>query len=132
MRGVKNTPHLPLGTAIRIRPHTSFLPARPSFPRRSAQPKEVAMLFVSLGKVRAGTDRERIARRAQWSYPPGLKMVAEYWLMTDDPKLISVAEADDLAAIMAATSEWDDVFSFTVVPACTAEQGLQMAKQMSK
>ena len=87
------------------------------------------MLFVSLGKVRAGTDQERVARRAQWSYPPGLKMVAEYWLMTDDPKLISVAEADDIASIMAATSAWDDVFSFTVVPACTAEQGLEMARQ---
>jgi hypothetical protein len=59
-------------------------------------------------------------------------MVAEYWLMTDNPKLISVAEADDLASIMAATSVWDDVFSFTVVPACTAEQGLEMAKQMMK
>jgi hypothetical protein len=29
------------------------------------------MLFVSLGSVRAGTDRERIARRMQWSYPEG-------------------------------------------------------------
>ena len=28
------------------------------------------MLFVLLGSVRAGTDRERIARRVQWSFPP--------------------------------------------------------------
>ena len=59
-------------------------------------------------------------------------MVAEYWLQTDDPKLISVAEADDVAAIMAATSQWDDVFSFTVVPAVTAEQGLEIAKKMMR
>jgi len=88
------------------------------------------MLFVSLGNVRAGTDRERIARRMQWSYPPGLNVVAEYWLQTDNPKLISIAEADDVAAIVAATSQWDDVFSFTVVPAVTAEQGMELAKKM--
>jgi hypothetical protein len=90
------------------------------------------MLFVSLGSVRAGTDKERVARRMQWSYPPGLKVIAEYWLMTDSPKVVSIAEADDPAALTAATSDWDDVFSFTIVPAVTAEQGLQMAKQVMK
>ena len=90
------------------------------------------MLFVSLGSVRAGTDKERIARRMQWSYPPGLRVIAEYWLATDNPKLVSIAEADDMGAISAATADWDDVFSFTVVPAVTAEQGLAMAKQMMK
>ncbi|GAB4253281.1 MAG: hypothetical protein Kow00122_11140 [Thermoleophilia bacterium] len=88
------------------------------------------MLFVALGSVRAGTDRERIARRAQWSYPPGVKLVAEYWLCTDNPKLVSIIETDSIAAVMAAVSQWDDVFSLTVVPACTAEQGLEIAKQM--
>ena len=47
-------------------------------------------------------------------------------------RLLGLAEADDIASIMAATSAWDDVFSFTVVPACTAEQGLEMARQMMK
>ncbi|MCX8033618.1 MAG: hypothetical protein N3B14_09615 [Thermoleophilia bacterium] len=90
------------------------------------------MLFVTLGSVRAGTDRERIARRMGWSYPPGVRLVAEYWLQSDSPKLIVVTEADDIAPIMAATSQWDDVFSLTVVPACTAEQGMEIAKQMTK
>ncbi|MBN1630490.1 MAG: DUF3303 family protein [Thermoleophilia bacterium] len=90
------------------------------------------MLFVTLANVRSGTDRERTARRAAWSYPPGLKLVAEYWLSCDNPKLISICEAEDIASIFAATSAWDDVFSFTVVPACTAEQGLEMVKQMMK
>lgn len=73
-----------------------------------------------------------IARRAQWSHPSGLKLVAEYWLSTDTPKLISVAEADDYAAIIAANPQWDDVFSFTVVPACTAEEGLEIVKQLMR
>ena len=89
------------------------------------------MLFVSLGSVRAGTDRERIARRVQWSYPPGMKLIAEYWLQTDNPKIIIVVEADDCAPMMAAVSAWDDVFSWTVVPAVTAEQGLEIAKKMT-
>lgn len=88
------------------------------------------MLFASLGSVRAGTDRERIARRAQWSYPPGMKVVAEYWLMTDSPKVVIITEEDSIAPMMAALSDWDDVFSWTVVPAATAEQGLEMAKRM--
>lgn len=62
--------------------------------------------------------------------PPGLKLIAEYWLQTDNPRLISIVEADDIASVMAATSAWDDVFSFNVVPACTAEQGLEIAKKM--
>jgi hypothetical protein len=88
------------------------------------------MLFVALGKVRAGTVKERVARRVQWQPPEGLKMVAEYWLQTPDPNVISIAEADSIAPIMAAVAEWDDVLDFTVVPAITAEEGLELAKQM--
>ena len=39
-----------------------FTPAQPPF-FRSTWPKEAAMLFVAIGSVRAGTQRERIARR---------------------------------------------------------------------
>ena len=88
------------------------------------------MLFVALGSVRAGTDRERTTRRVGWSYPPGMKVIAEYWLQTANPNVISVAEADDIGPIMACTSAWDDVYSWTVVPAVTAEQGLEIVKKM--
>ena len=88
------------------------------------------MLFVALGTVRAGTTRERVGRRMQWSYPEGARMVAEYWLQTPSPNIIAVMEADDIAPIMAGTSDWDDVLNWTVVPAVTAEQGMEMAKKM--
>ena len=88
------------------------------------------MLFVTLGAARAGNSKERIARRMQWSYPPNARVIAEYWLQCKDPTVIVISEADDIAPIMAATNAWDDVFSFTVVPAVTAEQGLELAKQM--
>ncbi len=88
------------------------------------------MLFVTLGKVRAGTTKERVARRAQWSYPQGTRVIAEYWLQIPDPQIIVISESDSIVPIMAATSAWDDVFSFTVVPAVSAEQGLEIAKSM--
>ena len=89
------------------------------------------MLFVVMGKPKAAsTGRERIARRMSWEYPAGMRMVAEYWPMSTEVAVIAVAEADNVASIMTAIVDWDDVFDLTVVPAMTAEQGLEMAKQM--
>ncbi len=88
------------------------------------------MLFVALGKVRAGTTKERVARRMQWTYPPGGKLVAEYWLQSSDPVVIAIMETDDIGPVMAATSQWDDVFEWRVFPAVTAEQGMELAKKM--
>jgi len=88
------------------------------------------MLFVALGKVRAATVQERTARRVQWQYPEGAHVVAEYWLQTQDPNVITVFEADSIAPIMAATSPWDDVFDFTIVPAVSAEEGMEIARRL--
>jgi len=89
------------------------------------------MLFVVIGKPKAAsTGKERIARRMSWKYPAGMQMVAEYWPMSTELAVIAVAEADHVASIMQAIVDWDDVFDLSVVPAVTAEQGLEMAKQM--
>jgi hypothetical protein len=88
------------------------------------------MLFVALFKATGGTPKEIIARRAQWQPPEGTQPVAEYWLQTGDPVVIAIFEVDSVAPIMAMTTEWGDVFDITVVPAITAEEGLEMAKQM--
>jgi hypothetical protein len=89
------------------------------------------MLFVVIGKAKAGsTGKERIARRVSWEYPAGMRMVAEYWPMSTEAAVIAVAEADNVAPIMQAIVDWDDVFDLTVVPALMAEQGLELAKQM--
>ncbi len=88
------------------------------------------MLFVSLLKVKSGTMKERMPRRAGWQYPDGMRLVAEYWLQTSDPAVISITEADSIAPIMAAVAQWDDFYDITVIPAVTAEEGLQLAQQM--
>jgi hypothetical protein len=88
------------------------------------------MLFVALLEVTGGTPAERIARRAEWQYPEGIKPIAEYWLQTDDHQVVSVFEADDNAPIFALTAQWGDVVNIKVVPAVTGEQGLKLAQQM--
>ena len=89
------------------------------------------MLFVTLGRFKPGANpKESLERRMQWEYPEGLKLVGEYWLQSNDPAFICIAETDSIAALMAATSQWDDLYDMTVVPAVAVEEGLQIAKQM--
>ena len=89
------------------------------------------MLFVTIGKVKGSSvAKERIARRAQWDFPPGMNVVAEYWPLGASVAVITVAEADSAVPIMAAISDWDDVFEFEVLPVVTAKEGLAMAAQM--
>jgi hypothetical protein len=87
------------------------------------------MLYVVLCKARPGTRKERLARRLEWKPPEGATVVAEYWLLCDDPAVIDIVEADSLAPIMAGMQEWDDVFEMTVIPAVTAEAGIEAAQQ---
>jgi hypothetical protein len=68
-------------------------------------------------------------RRAEWQWPEGLNVVGEYWLQTPDPIVVSIVEADQIAPMMAATADWDDVFSVRIVPAVSAEEGLRIASE---
>ena len=88
------------------------------------------MLFVALLNSKAGSPKERIARRAKWQYPQGVKPIEEYWLQTSSPDVVSIFEADSVAPIMATLAEWGDVFDISVFPAITATEGLKLAKQM--
>lgn len=89
------------------------------------------MLVVALLRAKGGTPKENMARRAHWSYPEGVRLIAEYWLQTDDPTVISVMEAEGVAPLMQISAEWGDVFDITIVPAVTSEEGLQMAQRMA-
>lgn len=84
------------------------------------------MMFIALSRIRSGTEKERVRRRAQWNPEgQGAHFIAEYWLPTSDPNVISVFEADDPTVIFTAMAEWDDVFDIEVYPAVTSEQGLK-------
>jgi hypothetical protein len=88
------------------------------------------MLFVAQLEVKGGTPAERVARRSEWQYPEGVKVIAEYWLQTDGYSVVTIMEADSNAPIFAISAQWGDVFNIKVSPAITGEQGLQLAQQM--
>ena len=89
------------------------------------------MLFVSLLSLKpSATLAQALQQRTEWKQPQGMKSIAEYWLMTNTPSVISIDEADNIAPLMAATMPWMDIFDITVVPAVSAEEGLKLASQM--
>jgi hypothetical protein len=93
--------------------------------------KESAMLFVTVGREKAGsTTKSRVARRVNWKYPQGVRVLGEYWLLSSDPALIMIAESENVASLMMGLAEWDDLLDMTIMPALSSEQGLELAKQM--
>lgn len=90
------------------------------------------MLFISLFNLKEGasTMADRLAMRVNWTYPEGMKVLAEYWLHTCKPYSILIFEADDITPIMLSYAAWEDMFDITIVPAISAEDGLKMAQQM--
>ena len=88
------------------------------------------MLFVALLTTKPGsTFQEGGARRLQWSYPEGMSPVAEYWLETDSPRVVSVFEAEGMEPMGQIRMQWGDLFEIEVFPAVTGEQGMQMLRQ---
>ena len=88
------------------------------------------MLFVALLTTKPGsTFQEGGARRLQWSYPEGMNVLAEYWLETDCPRVVSVFEAESMEPMGQIRMQWGDLFEIEVFPAVTGEQGMQMLRQ---
>jgi hypothetical protein len=88
------------------------------------------MLYVGLMRMRECKLQSGMAQRMQWEIPEGVKMVAEYWLTTNDPKVISIFEVDDPGPIMEIQATWDDVFDIKIFSAVTAEEGMEWIKQV--
>ena len=84
------------------------------------------MLFVAFLKIRpdAPPMAESVARRAQYQPPARTRLIAEYWLQSNDPTTIVILEADGVAPLMAIRAVWADVFDITFVPAMTLEEGM--------
>jgi hypothetical protein len=68
-------------------------------------------------------------RRFDYTYPEGMSILGEYWLATDDPCVILVAEAASMTPLMTALADWNEFFDITIVPAVTAEEGIRFAKE---
>ena len=89
------------------------------------------MLFVGLYSPKPGTTpAQTLPRRMEWKPPEGMKRIAEYWLANNAPHVIVIFEANEYSTIMATNMPWADVFDFSVFPAITADEGLELVKQM--
>ena len=88
------------------------------------------MLYVALMKIIEGKNNEALAKRLQWQFPEGMNVVAQYWLVTPDPNVIVIFKTDSKASLMQFQGDWNDYFAITIVPAITAEEGMEMAKRM--
>jgi hypothetical protein len=69
------------------------------------------------------------ARRLQWEYPEGVKVLGEYWLETGSSRVISIMEAESMAPFGALRMDWGDAFDIDIFPAVTSEQGMEMLRQ---
>lgn len=51
----------------------------------------------------------------------GLELIAEYWLQSPRPKVVLIFTAESDAPILELSTEWEEVFDVTVVPASKVE-----------
>ena len=65
----------------------------------------------------------------QWDYPEGVRVLGEYWLETEYPRVVSVMEADGMDAFGQIRMYWNDMFEIEVFPAMTEEQGMEMTRR---
>lgn len=89
------------------------------------------MLFVALMKLREGKLQDAMDRRLHWQDPEGMRVVAEYWLQTEDPLVVNVFETESQEAMIANTLAWADIFDSRVFPAIRAEDGIEMIKKVT-
>jgi Protein of unknown function (DUF3303) len=85
----------------------------------------VAMLTLRPTLTAAERDAA-FARRANWRYPDGLRLIAEYWPMASAPQVVSIFSTDDPGNFMQLILEWNDVFDINVHPAVSADDGLRL------
>ena len=71
-----------------------------------------------------------LIRRTTWSYPSGIRPIAEYWPMSSDVQVITIFSADDIGAVWEVVAEWEDVFDIDVSPAISAEDGLKVGPEV--
>jgi hypothetical protein len=45
--------------------------------------------------------------------------------------VVVVSEADHISQILTMTQGWDDVFDISIYPAVSAQEGMELVKQMS-
>lgn len=87
------------------------------------------MKFIALWSLKEGVDQAKLAeimgRRAEWKFPEGMSLIAEYWSSKNAPAVVSIFEADDAAALVINSVAWIDALEVDIFPVVTWEEGLE-------
>lgn len=87
------------------------------------------MKFIALWSLKEGVDQAKLAeimgRRAEWEFPQGMTLIAEYWSPRNAPAVVSIFEVDDAATLMINSVAWVDALEVDIFPVVTWEEGLE-------
>lgn len=75
-----------------------------------------AMLWRFKEDADPGKITQAITKRAEWTFPKGVKLLHEYWSPNADLPVISIMEADDATALIKNVVPWTDTFKVTTYP----------------
>lgn len=87
------------------------------------------MLYVTLFNARPGTAMESTRRRLDWENAPDVKIIGEYWLPSNSPRVVLISEAESMDRVMDTHLAWDAFFEMQTFPAITADEGLRHARE---
>jgi hypothetical protein len=91
------------------------------------------MLFNVVSSIHSHLTQDQrnagLARRAEWQYPPGVKLHSEIWRSTA-PEIVTTFECDSYEPIMAIQLAWADFMQMNVSPCTTPEQGLRIGAKL--
>lgn len=73
--------------------------------------------------------REALTRHQRWQHPPGLNVIADYYV-SGTPQIVIICEAQDSAPIFALHLEWADLFEVNVHPAMPLDEAITAGLQM--
>jgi hypothetical protein len=87
------------------------------------------MKFIALWSLKDNVDQMKLAevmgRRAEYEFPTGMTLIAEYWSSKQSPAVVSIFESDDAGALMMHSVTWIDVLDVEIFPVSTWEESLE-------
>jgi len=90
-----------------------------------------AVLFSLKENVTQAKILESAARRREFKFPEGVKLLEEYWTPVQSPAVIALFEATDPAALMLNSIAWVDTFEVQVVPIVEYKEGLDKVAKLA-
>lgn len=91
------------------------------------------MLFIATLTLKEsappGAVQEALKRHQEWQHPPGLNIIADYYV-SGTPQIVIICEAQDTAPLYALHLAWGDLFEVKVYPAMPLDEAIRTGLQM--